>query len=344
MVPRLQLEARVLSIFDAVKAGSRIEDGLVELKADWPEPANTARRLAAHANAARGEPVLWIIGLDETRGLTKPRAVDLAEWWAQVKAHFDEVVPPMTDLVVHTEDGPLQVMLFDTSLGPFVVQNEAYGKTGGGCVEREIPWRDGTAVRSVHRADLVRMLAPVAKLPEIEVLSASASAKTRPAAAPLGQPGDDLRATEHVDWYFYLGMYVIPTVGEFAVLPMHRTRFELSLGDEPFVLIEDTEARYYAPSTTSYGTMGFQSNVDSVSVDATSSEAIIHLPGRVNFRAQLIEPVRKLSSTAQLRLRFTVQPIHSERSVQLVLGLAPVAPERDGTMRWVLDTHNPHPI
>lgn len=334
MVTRLQLEARVLAVFDAVKSGTRVEDGLLELKSDWPEPEPTARRLAGHANAARGEDILWIVGLDETAGVTQPRAVELADWWAQVRTCFDDVAPTITDLVVHTEDGALQVLLFDTSLGPFVVRNAVYGKTGGGCVEWEIPWRDGTAVRSAHRADLVRMLAPVARLPEIEVLNASASARTRPPERPLGQAHHETSAIEHLAWYFYFGMYVIPVMGEFVVLPLHRTRFELAVEGEPYVLVDNADSHYYAPSSTSFAVGRFESIPDTASVDATSAEAIIHLPGRLNFRARRVEPTRELRPTATIRLRFTVQPIHTERSIQLEIQLTPTPADRDGTLNW----------
>ena len=37
------------------------EDSRVELKADWIDPQKTARRIAGHANALRGEPILWTL-------------------------------------------------------------------------------------------------------------------------------------------------------------------------------------------------------------------------------------------------------------------------------------------
>ena len=41
------------------------EDARVELKADWIDESKMARRLAGHANAANGEHVLWLFGVDE---------------------------------------------------------------------------------------------------------------------------------------------------------------------------------------------------------------------------------------------------------------------------------------
>ena len=50
-------------------------------------PALAARKIAGHANAARGEPILWIIGLDEDdHQVTGASDVELADWWAQATA------------------------------------------------------------------------------------------------------------------------------------------------------------------------------------------------------------------------------------------------------------------
>jgi hypothetical protein len=60
-----QLEGGVLHLVDRVVKGERVEDFRVECKADWPPAARAARRIAGQANTARGEPILWIIGLHE---------------------------------------------------------------------------------------------------------------------------------------------------------------------------------------------------------------------------------------------------------------------------------------
>lgn len=59
------IEYWALSIIDRVKSKQPIEDSRVELKASWPDPKKAARRLAGHANAARGEPILWLVGIND---------------------------------------------------------------------------------------------------------------------------------------------------------------------------------------------------------------------------------------------------------------------------------------
>lgn len=241
MPSRVQIEARSLAVFDAVKSGHRVEDGLVELKADWPNPQRSARRLAGHANSAHGEGILWLIGLDEAKGAQPLRDVELAEWWVQVQTFFDRVTPILTDVVVHTEDGPIHALFFDTSLSPFVLKNSAYGKPGGGPVEYEVPWRDGTAVRSATRSDLIRLLAPVVQLPELEALSASVVLR-------IGDPA----MNEKYEWYFRLELYVTPQIGTVVVFPVHRTRLEFSLDGGAFNPLVPAVLGYHVPTRSTF--------------------------------------------------------------------------------------------
>ena len=61
-----ELETRVIELVDLVLGGRRVEDDLIECKSEWPDPQKraAARQLAGHANKARDEPILWIIGLE----------------------------------------------------------------------------------------------------------------------------------------------------------------------------------------------------------------------------------------------------------------------------------------
>lgn len=88
------IEARAFRIVDRVNAGQAVEDALVEIKSACIEPDKAARRIAAMANAARGEPVLWIVGVDE-KAATVPGvpASEFASWWQRVERRFDEVTP-----------------------------------------------------------------------------------------------------------------------------------------------------------------------------------------------------------------------------------------------------------
>ncbi len=169
-----QLEARVLGLIDLVLEGGRIEDDLVECKGQWPDPQKrpSVRQLAGAANKARGEPILWIIGLDEdAHTLTEVRSVDVAEWWSAMSSRFD---PPAPELEHHIgvpvgEGKSVTALRFLTDRSPYVILS------GGedGRLEREVPIRDGTRTRSARRDELLRLLIPAVAPPAAQLLSAS---------------------------------------------------------------------------------------------------------------------------------------------------------------------------
>jgi hypothetical protein len=73
-----EIEAWTLRVVDQVRRQVSIEDARVEPKSDWLDPKRAARRLAGHANAARGATILWIIGLDEANGVVGINSADFA--------------------------------------------------------------------------------------------------------------------------------------------------------------------------------------------------------------------------------------------------------------------------
>jgi hypothetical protein len=167
---RSVIEARVLEIVERVTQGGRVEDDLVECKSQWLDDAyKAARRIAAQANSAQGESILWIIGLDEDANrLIGAREVDLAQWWPQVEKWFDEVTPELTSFMVPVVEGvSVCALAFRTDRAPYVVKTD-----GKGPIHREVPWRSGTSTRSAKRRELLRILLPAIALPEVELVSA----------------------------------------------------------------------------------------------------------------------------------------------------------------------------
>lgn len=149
-------------IVEAVLANQRIEDSKVELKSSWPEPRKAADRLAAHANAARGTAILWLIGVNEkNRKLTNVDPVELANWSKSVEAFFDGFPPRLLiDANVRIGSDTVVALYFETEQGaPFVVEY-----TRGSYPQFVVPWREGTALRAATRADLLRVLVPIRRL------------------------------------------------------------------------------------------------------------------------------------------------------------------------------------
>ncbi|MFD9399876.1 hypothetical protein ACFWA4_13780 [Streptomyces sp. NPDC060011] len=163
---RQQLEVITLQAVDALMSGNGAEDSRVEFKSEWPD-VSKVRQLAGHANSAQGEDIVWIIGIDEkARRYTNPTRPDLATWWSQFVAKFDDgVAPDLTDLTISVGNGThVAALAFATDRAPYAVKTK-----NTDTAELEIPWRDGTRTRSAKRAELIRTLIPASRVPEILV-------------------------------------------------------------------------------------------------------------------------------------------------------------------------------
>jgi hypothetical protein len=83
-------------------------------------------------------------------------APDPAVWRPAFASHFDGLAPSLVDLVVPRRDKAVLALLFETDRAPFVGKNPQFGSAGV-VIEREVPWREGTAVRSaldVHKESI----------------------------------------------------------------------------------------------------------------------------------------------------------------------------------------------
>lgn len=215
MLGAAHIEAWARRIYDRVTAGHSVEDSHVELKARIPEPERAAMRLAGHANSARGEAILWIVNLDEETGAIARAELDTARWFDGIKCFFDGHAPSLVDVIVSTPQGDLVALYVDTSRFPYLVWNPTFGTASGGLVEWEVPWREGTRVRSATRADLLALLAPRVSLPELEPLGAEVRIQASPDA-----DGNNCTIS--------LQIYVLPSSRDRLVIPFHRASMWLS--------------------------------------------------------------------------------------------------------------------
>ena len=230
-----EIEAWAIRVIGRVESGQPNEDSRVELKRCWPkDESRTARQIAAHANAAQGEPILWLIGIDEKTGVTGAQHAELSVWHAKVRSHFEGLAPQLVDLNIPWKGKTLVAFLFETDRVPFVVKNPVFNTPAGGPVEFEVPWREGTSTRSAKRNDLLKLLEPLHKLPTLEILGADLSA----------WPTKD---STDLTWALRLEVYIIPKSDRQLALPFHRSRasFELqSIGRFPF------EHLFFSPANT----------------------------------------------------------------------------------------------
>jgi hypothetical protein len=214
----VEIEEWVLRVVDQLRRGTRVEDARVELKSEWLDPKRAARRIAGHANAARGSTILWIIGIDdEDAEIVGVASSEFLEWWEQVRAEFNELAPSVIDLVVPLEDKDVVALAFDTSRVPLVVKNSVYGIKGGGSVSLEVPWREGTSTRSATRADLIALLVPTLTIPQFHVLSGSLKAEKARARG------------RGLQWTLQLDVYIDSVIGSPVVIPDYQCRCSVKL-------------------------------------------------------------------------------------------------------------------
>lgn len=309
------LESWVLSLLDTVQSGQRVEDSRVELKREWPQPVAAARRIAGHANAARGENVLWVVGLDEERGVTPVSSIELADWWSSVAAEFDGLPPGLTDLIVPTPQGALIALLFDSSRSPFVVRNPRFGTSESGSISHEVPWREGTKIGSARRDQLIRLLTPVQALPYLELMSASIHLNS--------VEGSHAGVSSHHGvWSARVIFYISPANDRRVVLPIHHAvlRFRVGDGAEKNMIVQG----FHSPSK---GT-----------VVTTSAEAIFQGPGQLIVDGEFVEPFEEPANDgAPLQLVFGVRPVGTELQVSHIASIQPADPSSSLARRqWEL--------
>jgi hypothetical protein len=216
-VRAVEVEGWARRLIEVVQSGGSHEDSRVEFKAEWPsDPNKCARRIAGHCNAARGDLVLWLIGVDEGAGqVIGVQAEDLATWWPKVRAEFDGDMPDLQEHALDVDGLTVVALLFETDRAPFVVRNAAHGIAGGGPVQREVPWREGTAVRSATRAELLKLLLPLQTMPTLEVTSAVAHLHPLDGAT--------------VAWSVEVTVYATLPINPGLVLPNHRSTATLAV-------------------------------------------------------------------------------------------------------------------
>jgi hypothetical protein len=261
-----EIEYWALGVIGTIEAGGRVEDARVELKARFLDPVKAARRIAGHANAARGDEVLWILGVDEQMGVVGVNPDDLAGWWQQVASHFDGPVPISTPVEVHRNSVIVLALLLETTAAPYVVKNPAFGTKEGGPVQREVPWREMTAVRSAEHGDLIRLLVPRLRLPTIEVIDARLVGQRHDpdSRRVVSDFGKDFK------WSATLTLYVVPQTRELLVFPAHH----IQLVVRDLTGLGDLSLDYYGFRPMAQGHIG-DSSVD----------VVVDQPARVDIRA-----------------------------------------------------------
>jgi hypothetical protein len=286
----IELESWALRILGRVENKTPIEDSLVELKSEWPPPTKVSRQIAGHANAARGDEILWLIGVDESRGIIGADYAEVSNWFSAVRSNFNDIAPGLHHLNVTFKDKTVAALCFDTSRAPFVVKNPAFGQPAAGAVELEVPWREGTKTRSATRNDLIKLVAPPTKLPKLEILDGKMEFK-------VTQSRDESKFETH----FILTLYVVPLNSIPIIFPFHMCFMTINGGGHvvaPFIKVKmDTPtAKWKARNRSRRAMLAHLSSNPVTQVDvqtggtvieATSDEIFIRGPGKIEIEGEV---------------------------------------------------------
>ena len=298
-----EIEFRVLDIIDCLEKGQPIEDDMVELKTEWPsDHFKAARRIAAHANCSRGEPIMWLIGIDEKTGVVGADFEELSIWYAKVKSKFDQgLAPNLISLAIPYNGKTVVALVFETERAPYVIRIPATG----GPVTYEVPWREANSTRSARRSDLIKLLYPIQKQPSIEILNGSI--ELQKAISGLSQGA--------YQWNLNMMMYFITYSSETMVFPFHRCEVYWRPQGRPEEQLF-TNLRITPP--TSYSSREFKQKNKSLTVDSTEYEVLIDTAGMTELTAEYFEdnkPGPILFEAIELKMK--LRSHHSDLPVSL---------------------------
>jgi len=315
----IEIETWALGIVGRLIGGQPNEDALVELKASWPDPRKAARQLAGHANSARGNRILWLIGVGQKSGVQGANHEELSSWYPTLSAEFDGIAPTLQDINVPFEGKTIVGLVFETDRAPYVVKNPAFGLEPGTPVSLEVPWREGTATRTATRKDLLRILAPLAQLPVFELLEAQLF----------------FRRYDHHQWYLHMDLYAIPQTPASVVIPFHKCHVSIHpLGFATPVSI--SPIRLTPPYRMMPGGSPFASEPDFINVAHTQHDLFLQGPGRVNLSAETwTEAVPRIAECHSVTVTASLSPVLSSTPalISAELNLSPTD-DKNAIAHW----------
>ncbi|NLM17511.1 MAG: hypothetical protein GX221_07320 [Candidatus Riflebacteria bacterium] len=297
-----EIEFKVLDIIERVEKSQPIEDDTIELKAEWPKDHfRAARRIAAHANSARGEQILWIIGIDEKNGVVGADFEELSIWYAKIKSCFDQLMAPnLISLAIPYDGKTVVALLFETDRSPFVIKLPA----SMGPATCEVPWREANSTRSARRGDLIKLLHPAQKLPEVEIIDG----KIELQKAILGSRSGKYQ------WTLSVQLYFMNYSQDVLVIPFHKCEVAFRTAGFP-EMTKFSDVRITPP--LSYSSREFKQTSLSLTVQSTEHEALINTAGMAILTAELYTDEEPYHYSPVLETALKLQTHTSETPILL---------------------------
>lgn len=320
------IEYKALTLLDLLGApGSRLPAAARTALADeraqvWlglPPAAKAGRELAAQANAARGQALLWLLREKPVRKGAQPAAGKSTaftrpalEAWVQEMRMTFEGVPPQIEVLelVGPQGEPAVAVHVETDRAPFVVYQRApAGKKARAERHTEVLWQEADVVRPIRRAELVRLVTPLRDLPEFEIL--------------LGELSFYKNVNRNLDprnayhWSLDATVYVAPKDEKRWILPMRRAGVVLECGSPAFT----SEARQ----------VNLSADRDGTAVTETDSALLVHGVGQFYLFASGSTSMEEPPLRAPMQLIFSLLPSGVTNAAVCAASLAVVPPKED---------------
>lgn len=300
-----EIEFKVLNIIDRLEKGQPIEDNEIELKSEWPrDHFKAARRIAAHANSARGETIIWIIGIDEKKGVVGANFEELSNWYAKVRSRFDQMLAPnLVSLAIPYNGKTVVALVFETDRSPFVIR---IPNSSPGPVTHEVPWREANSTRSARRSDLIKLLYPINKRPSLEILDGKI--ELQKSISNIGQNGS-------YQWNLSMKVYFVTYSNETVVFPFHRCKILFRAQGQPD---EKKFSNIRIAPPTSYSSREFKEKTQSLTVNSTENEVLINTAGMGYITAEYFsstDPGAKLFE--EIEVKTLLKTHHSDDPILL---------------------------
>ncbi len=316
------IENWTLNIIERVLSKQPVEDSRVELKSEWPsDPYKAARQLAGHANAARGEPILWLIGIDEKKAeITGADYNEISNWKQSIESCFSELVPNLTNINIPYDSKTVVALLWETDRRPYLVKNPQGGQIG-----LEVPWREAGSTRTATRTQLLKLLYPLSKIPSFEIIKGYLKIST----GERSNSGQIL-----CNGGLSLDVYIIPGSTERVVIPYHKCEAKFKFLSSELVInlgnILFHSSYGYMPSVlgTKY----------SDAIICTGTEAVINGSGMANIAINnpTISSEKRNLILGEIELMIKILPVGVDIPISIGAKLQQIETPKGSLGHWVL--------
>lgn len=226
-----------------------------------------------------GESILWLLGVDESKGVIGlNNEVEVSNWYSSVEKYFQDVMPRLAKSI-NIKYGELTffALLFETDRAPYVVKTPE-----GGRIQCEVPWRIGNSTQTARRADLLRILTPSTKLPDIEILGTNSNLK--------------FAGMEDIYWVSF-DLYIVPKEGQELVIPYHKceANFSFSNGLE------------YNHDSLDFRSRS-RNDEDSLYLTISANEIVFFGPARIEMRVSFRKPATDTWVEEQIDVQVKLRP------------------------------------